>query len=63
MRVQVLEKENSLLSEEKVGVMKTGQHHYGVRVLCRSQLRAGFCQKECLVLESPEDKADLIDDC
>lgn len=63
MRVQVLEKENSLLSQEKVGAIKMGAELQGVCIIYRSQLRASLYQNECLVLESPEGKADVIGAC
>ena len=56
MHVQVLEKENSLLNQEKVGAVAMGKE-------LKSQLRPVYIKMEYLVLESPEGKADFIDAC
>lgn len=62
MHVQGLEKENSLLSQEKVGAIKMWAELRWC-IMYRSQLRASSYHSECLVLQSLEDKAGLIDVC
>lgn len=64
MRVQVLEKENSLLTQEKVGAIKMGAElKWCVYYISITAKEPVYNQNECLVLESAEGTADLIDAC
>ena len=59
MHVQVLEKENSLLNQEKVGTIKMGAE-LKLQIITEGQFLIRMAYS---VLRSPEDKADLIDAC